>query len=171
MTLADAMLPEFDQEMKATRAVLEVVPQARLDFRPHSKSSTLLELATHVAELPQWITRSFVGTELDVAPPGGEPLPPAQCNTAAEILQLFDRGAKQARATLAAARDADLPVVWTLKAGGRKVVAMPRAGMVRSFVLNHLIHHRGQLTVYLRLCDVPLPWVYGPTADKPHTLT
>jgi uncharacterized damage-inducible protein DinB len=171
MTLAEAMLPEFDQEMKATRGVLDAVPQGQLDFRPHAKSSTLLDLATHVASLPQWIAFTFDRTDLDLSLPGGPPIPPPRYGSAAEILDFFDRNVKAARAALAAARDEDMPVLWTLKSAGRKIVAMPRAAVVRSFVLNHLIHHRGQLTVYLRLCDVPLPWVYGPTADKPHTLS
>jgi len=165
MAIRDSLLPELDHELATTRQVLAVVPEAQTSFRPHVKSWTLGELSLHVANLLTWLPMTLKGTELDLDPPGGPRFVPPKFESAAATLKTFDGAARAARAALAAASDADLLVPWTLKKHGQAMFTMPRAACVRSFVMNHLIHHRGQLTVYLRLCDVPLPSIYGPTAD------
>jgi uncharacterized damage-inducible protein DinB len=164
--IREALLPELDQELASTRKLLAAVPEEHTGFRPHARSWTLGELSLHLANLLTWLPSTLTSTELDLAPPGGPAWTPPTFESAAATLALFDRNAKGARAALAEATDADLTVPWTLKKGGQALFAMPRVACVRSFVMNHLIHHRGQLTVYLRMCDVPLPSVYGPTADE-----
>lgn len=166
MGLAAMFLPELDQEIKTTRSVLERVPAAKVAWRPHPKSWTLGELSLHVANLFSWLRITLQTSELDVAPPGGGGIPPAKFESPAATLAHFDRHAAEGRAALAAASDAELAAPWSLKAGGHVKFTMPRSACVRFFVLNHMIHHRGQLTVYLRQCDVPLPSIYGPTADE-----
>ena len=167
MTIAQTLLPEFDQEMSTTRNLLAVIPDAKAGFKPHPRSFSLGDLAAHVANLVSWVPGTLDATELDLNPPGGPGWKPHVFGSCAENLATFDEHVAIARAKIAKASDADLAVTWTLKNGGQKVFAMPRAACLRFFVMNHLIHHRGQLTVVLRLCDVPLPRVYGPTADAP----
>jgi uncharacterized damage-inducible protein DinB len=167
MSLAAALLPEFDQETATTRHVLAAVPQAKTAFRPHRKSWTLGELSLHAANVLAWLPMTLQTTELDLDPPGGAKFAPREFESAAATLAAFDANVTAARAALQAASDQDLMVPWTLKSRGRPHFTLPRLACVRSFVLNHMIHHRGQLTVYLRLCDVPVPMVYGPTADTP----
>lgn len=163
MTLAESMLPEFDHEMTTTRSLLERVPEDKADWKPHVKSMTLGRLANHLATLPEWVGFTLGRTELDFAAPD-TPRAPAFSSTA-DSLALFDGHVGMARAALASARDEDLGVKWTLRNGDQKVFSMPRIAVLRSMVFNHIIHHRGQLSVYLRLHDVPLPNIYGPTAD------
>ena len=163
--MRDALLPELDQELDTTRRILAVVPESKTSFRPHPKSWTLGELALHVVNLLTWLPMTLETTELDLSPPGGPAFKPPTFESAARVRALFEENARAARAALAAAADAQLQVPWTLKRGGQALFTLPRGACLRSFVLNHLIHHRGQLTVYLRLVDVPLPPVYGPTAD------
>jgi uncharacterized damage-inducible protein DinB len=168
MSIAQALLPEFEQEMAATRKVLERVPDDKLEWSPHEKSMTLGRLAAHLAELPMWTAVSLDQDEFDVNPPDGDqqwesPKP----TTAAEILELFDKNSADAREKIASTGDATFFEDWTLKSGGETLFAIPKVGVVRSFVLNHGIHHRGQLTVFLRLLDVSVPQTYGPTADEP----
>lgn len=165
MALRDALLAELEQELATTRLLLAAVPEAKTSFRPHPKSWTLGELALHLANLLSWLPLTLEGTELDLDPPGGPSFTPPRFESAAATLRLFDANAKAARAALATATDAQLAVPWTLKKHAQALFTLPRAACLRSFVLNHLIHHRGQLTVHLRLVDVPLPPVYGPTAD------
>jgi uncharacterized damage-inducible protein DinB len=166
MPIVDSLLPEFDHEMANTRRVLERVPNDRLDWRPHSKSFAMGALATHVAQLPQWVVETMNRTELDLAP-GGQPAPKTEeAKSAAELLERFDGHVAAARAALVKASDADLFVTWTLLQNGQKILAMPRAAVLRGFVMNHLIHHRAQLGLYLRLNDVPVPGLYGPSADE-----
>ena len=165
MALRDALLPELDQELATTRALLALVPASRTSFRPHARSWTLGELALHLANLLTWLPLTLERTELDLDPPGGPRFVPPSFESAAATLATFDGNARAARAALARASDQDLAVPWTLRRRGQALFTLSRAACLRSFVLNHLIHHRGQLTVYLRLCDVPLPPVYGPTAD------
>ena len=167
MTLAQTLLPEFDQEMGSTRRLLEVVGQADPKWKPHAKSFPLGDLSLHISNLVSWAASTLSSTELDLAPPGGPTWKPRSFTTADAMLAEFDANVQSARAALAAASDADLAVPWSLKKTGQVIFTMPRAQCLRFFVLNHLIHHRGQLSVYLRLCDVPLPKVYGPTADVP----
>ena len=165
MPIAQALLPEFDHEMKTTRSVLERIPDAKATFRPHPKSTALGQLGAHLANIPVWATMALTRTEFDSAPPGGPPFAPPGFETVADVLQRFDANVAAARAELAAATDAELMAPWSLKRAGATIFTLPRAAVIRSMALSHMIHHRGQLTVYLRLCDVPLPSVYGPTAD------
>jgi len=162
MTIADTVLPEFDFEMATTRRVLERVPADRFAWKPHAKSRSLLELATHVSELPRWGVRF----EKDNFTVGSEKAPVHA--TTADLLSRFDANVAAGRAALERAPDdamrSDFAV---LKPNGEVFFHGPRQSLVRSALISHLVHHRGQLTVYLRLCDVPLPSVYGPTADLP----
>ena len=165
MSIAQSLLPEFDQEMATTRKILAAVPEGKNDWRPHPRSMTLARLAGHVAELPGWGTVTMQQTELDFMPVGAT-MQPGLFTTREATLQTFDNNVKAARAALAGAQDADYMVPWTLKAGGRTIFTLPRIAVVRSFVMNHLIHHRAQLGVYLRLNDIPVPGAYGPSADE-----
>jgi uncharacterized damage-inducible protein DinB len=165
MAIRDSLLPELDHELASTRKVLAAIPEAKTGFRPHPKSWTLGELSLHVASVLTWMPRTMTTTELELDPPGGWKRPTFE--SAAATLALFDEHAHAARAALAEASDADFAVPWTLKMRGHALFTLPRGACVRSMVFSHVIHHRGQLTVYLRLCDVPVPQVYGPTADVP----
>ena len=166
MPMNDALLAEFDQEIATTRLLLERVPEKDAAWKPHPKSASLGDLATHLATIPWWLEVTLTTTELDFNPPsgGGPPAPPA-FTTVAALLAFFDKNVAAGRAALARATDADFAVPWSLKGGEKTYFTLPRAAVLRSFVLSHLIHHRAQLGVHLRLRDVPLPPCYGPTAD------
>ncbi|MDT8435769.1 MAG: DinB family protein [Gemmatimonadota bacterium] len=166
MSIAAALLPEFDHEMAGTRRALERVPDAALDWTPHPKSMSMRSLVTHLANLPGWIVETISRTELDMAPVDGEPWRAEPVASVAEAVAAFDRHVAAAREALAGASDAALLVNWTLLAADETIFSMPRAAVIRGFVLNHLVHHRGQLTVYLRLNDAPVPALYGPSADE-----
>jgi uncharacterized damage-inducible protein DinB len=165
MSIAESMLPEFDHETATTRALLELVPEAKADWKPHIKSMSLGELAMHVSNIPDWAPVTLKETEFDTNPPGGQRVTPPPFESTAKMLQAYDKSVSVARAMLAAATDREMMVPWALKRGGKTVFHMPRVAVFRSFIMNHVIHHRGQLSVYLRLCDVLLPAIYGPTAD------
>ncbi len=165
-TISQSLLPEFDHEMATTRRVLERVPEDRGAFRPHPKSMTLARLAGHGAEVPWWAVETLRGSEFDVAPLDGPKAEAVTMTTRAAMLAAFDERVQEARGLLAATTDAAMMETWSLKAGGRTVMAMPRVAVMRSFVMNHLIHHRAQLAVYLRMNDVPVPAIYGPSADE-----
>src|SRR2546430_3197020 len=167
MALAELLVPEFDEEMTATRRVLERVPDGKASWKPHPKSMTLGRLATLVAELPGWVVNTITRDELDIMPPGGPPPKVEALDSTARILELFDRNAKAARAALAKTSDPEFKKPWAFKVSGRTVDTSPKYTVYRRTVLNHLAHHRGQLTVYLRLNGAPVPAVYGPTADEP----
>jgi uncharacterized damage-inducible protein DinB len=162
MSLVDALLPEFDHEMTVTRKLLERVPDERLDWKPHQKSYSLGQLAQHVATIPMWGSVTLNESELDVA--GSPQLEPLK--THGDIVSLFDRHVAQTRAALVGKSDAELMAPWSLKREGHVIFSMPKASVWRSFVMSHLIHHRAQLGVYLRMQDVPLPSTYGPSADE-----
>jgi uncharacterized damage-inducible protein DinB len=162
MAIAESILPEFDHEMQTTRSLLERVPEANPDWKPHAKSMSLGQLASHIAELTAWTNSTLQQTELDFAK--GDYKPAVFTNTA-DLLKMFDGLVKSAREVLAATPDQDMMVPWTLRNGDHVIFTMPRIAVLRSFVMNHMIHHRGQLSVYLRLNDVPLPSIYGPSAD------
>lgn len=166
MPIRDALLPEFDHEMATTRRLLERVPEDKATWKPHPKSFSLGDLSIHITNLLTWLTTTLDRTELDLNPPGGPPFKSPRFESSAQLLAVFDEGVKNARAALAGVSDEDLMVPWTLKNAGTEIFTMPRVVTLRSFVFNHLIHHRGQLSVYLRLNDVPLPSIYGPTADE-----
>lgn len=166
MSIAQTLLPEFDHEMAGCRTTLERVPDGRFDFQPHPKSMTLQQLANHVASIPGWGASTMTTTELDFSLPETRAKMPAPVTTRKALLESFDQGAAAARASLAAAADADFAVTWSGKSDGKVLFAMPRIAVYRSFILNHLIHHRAQLSLYLRLLDVPVPALYGPSADE-----
>jgi len=164
MPLIDALLPEFDREMGLTRRALERVPDGQFEWRPHATSVTLGRLAEHLTEMPLWATSTMAQNELDATgqrAPGYQP--PA---TRAAVLAQFDSCAKTARQNLVNKTDAEFAAMWTLKNGGKEVFSAPKAMVMRNFVLNHMIHHRGQLVVYLRMLGVPVPSVYGPSGDE-----
>jgi uncharacterized damage-inducible protein DinB len=166
MSLSQALLPEFDQEIKTTRRVLERVPEDRLDWQPHAKSMTLGRLAGHLGQLLHWGQVTVEQDSFDVAPPDGPAYRPDPPKTKEAILDLFDKNAALARQSIESASDEAWRQPWSLLQGGNAIFTQPKIGVLRGMVLNHLIHHRGQLTVYLRLNDVPVPAVYGPSADE-----
>ncbi len=166
MSINEALLPEFDQEMANTRKSLERVPEEKLDWRPHEKSMTLRQLALHLALFPSWATETLEKESIDIAPPGAPAYQPPTVNSRKDILALFDRDLPRARAGLAKASDAHLLKTWALLKGGKTIFALPRAAVLRGMVMNHMIHHRAQLGVYLRLNNVPVPAIYGPSADE-----
>jgi len=166
MALNKGMLAEFDNEMAGTRKTLERVPDYKLDWKPHTKSMTMRQLATHLALFPSWMISTFESASFDYAPVGGEPYKPPVLNSRKDFLEAFDRDVAKARQALEAASDTQLLETWSLLAGGKTVFAMPRIAVLRSMVMNHMIHHRAQLGVYLRLNDLPVPALYGPTADE-----
>jgi uncharacterized damage-inducible protein DinB len=165
MPIAQTLLPEFDHELANTRKLLEVVPAADAAWRPHPKSTPLGELAAHIATIPLWARFVLEQPELDLGSPANASIAQKPFTTVPELLDRFDRHVREARITLASVADGALGVTWTLKNRGTTIFSMPRAAVLRGFILSHLIHHRGQLSVYLRLRDVPLPSLYGPTAD------
>lgn len=162
MAIADTLLPEFDREMTTTRKLLERVPDDKFDWKPHAKSMSLGQLAQHVATIPMWGSVTITTSELDVG--AAAQLPPMPTRSA--LLAAFDQHVSATRTALAAWNDAELAAPWTLKNHGQTVFTAPKAVVWRSFVVSHVIHHRGQLSVYLRMNDVPLPSIYGPSADE-----
>ena len=156
------LLPEFDHEMGGLRKALERIPADKLAFKPHEKSWSLRELAGHLAQLPGWTQVTVTTTELDRAQPWEQPT----LDTRDQVLAVFDEQVSQARAALEGASGDDLMVPWTLKMGDDVIFSMPRIAVLRSFVMNHMVHHRGQLTVYLRLTGGSVPALYGPSADE-----
>ncbi len=166
MAIAQSLLPEFDQEMANTRKTLERVPDGKFAWKPHDKSGTMGWLAGHVAMLPGWIPITFSQDSLDINPPGGSDFKPPRIEDRADLLAVFDKNVSEARKTLSSTTDEQMMRPWTLLSAGNKIFTIPKAGVVRSFVLNHLIHHRAQLTIYLRLNNVPVPALYGPSADE-----
>jgi uncharacterized damage-inducible protein DinB len=163
LAIVDTLIPEFDHEMMSTRKVLERVPEERFGWKPHEKSFSLGALATHVATLPTWGTETLTRSEIDV----GNGRTVAAIASKSELLATFDGNVAQARTALIGKTDAELLAMWSLKRNGKTVFSMPKTAVLRSFVLSHLIHHRGQLSVYLRLLDVPVPSIYGPSGDEP----
>jgi uncharacterized damage-inducible protein DinB len=160
MGIRDALIPEFDQEMSATRRVLERVPDDNPDWKPHPKSFSMAHLAQLLAWMPGWIATTLTGTEQDL----GEG-PGYSTESTSTLLGLFDRNVREARAAIEAAVDADYDVTWSLKMRGDVLFTLPRGVVLRQHI-SHLSHHRGQMTVYLRMRDVPVPAIYGPTADE-----
>jgi uncharacterized damage-inducible protein DinB len=160
MSIADSLLPEFDQEMAATRRVLERVPDGKPDWKPHPKSFSIAHLAQLLSWMPGWIGQTLTSTELDLATGTGY-----STERTTALLESFDENARKSRGVIAASKDADYQVPWSLKMKGNVLFTLPRGVVVRQHI-SHLSHHRGQMTVYLRLLDVPVPSIYGPTADE-----
>jgi len=165
MAIKDALLPEFDQEMATTRKLLTVMPEQDAAWKPHPKSMSFGDLTVHLATLVGWTPLTLQATEFDMHPPGGEPWKPAVWESKAAAIAAFDTAVAAARAAIAECSDADFMVSWSLKSGGQVLLTMPRLAVLRTFVISHLIHHRGQMSVYLRLRDVPVPSIYGASAD------
>jgi uncharacterized damage-inducible protein DinB len=161
--MRDALLPEFDHEMSTTRRLLERVPEDKLSWQPHPKSMTLGRLATHIAEIPRWAQTIMKDSVFEMDPGS---YVPKTVTSRAELLKTFDDYVASARALIASAWDAELMATWTMKAGGQEVMSQPKAMVWRTMVMNHAIHHRGQLSVFLRENDVPIPSIYGPSADE-----
>jgi uncharacterized damage-inducible protein DinB len=165
MPVPNELLTEFDIEMEATRRVLERVPSDRLDWKPHEKSMSLGRLATHVADLPRWVPFTMTTDGLDAEQPG-DAMGPRQLESAQAMLDWFDEHAARARATIEGASEGAYTGTWTMRQGEQVYFSLPRWLVVRRFAINHMIHHRGQLTVYLRLAGVPVPGTFGPSADE-----
>src|SRR5262245_27588950 len=159
----DSFVAEFDHEMAVTRQVLERVPDEAFAWKPHEKSYSLGDLATHLARVPHW-GRQILDTEsYDLA---SATHPAAAKTTRADVLDMFDAHVAEVRRALTARTEAELLVPWTLKRSSQTVLSMPRITALRRFLIHHVIHHRGQMTVYLRQQGVPIPPIYGPTADE-----
>ena len=166
MNYIERMLPEFDREMASTRKVLERVPEHNLDWQAHPTLRTIGWNANHLAEIPGWVEGFLTAPSWDFAPIGGELYQSPKLTSRQEILDLFDRNVAAARRAIAAVQDDQMTQPWSLLNGGTPLFTMPRAAMIRGFVLNHLIHHRAILCVYLRLHNIPVPGMYGPSGDE-----
>jgi uncharacterized damage-inducible protein DinB len=165
MALKDALLPEYDHEMGTTRRLLERVPDADLAWKPHEKSFSLGQLASHIANVPHWLDAICDVIVFDLASLG-EDARPKQPASIADVLTAFDGNVKRGRQKIDALTDAAMFAQWTMKQGDHEIMTLPRTAVLRSFIMNHLVHHRGQLSVYLRLRNVPVPAIYGPSADE-----
>ena len=164
MPLIDALLPEFDREMGLTRRALERVPDGQFEWRPHPTSKTLGQLAEHLTEMPLWATSTLAQAELEASTQRPADYKPP--TTREEVLALFDSCHKTARQHLVNKTDAEFAAPWTFKNNGKEVFTAPKAMVMRNFVLNHMIHHRGMLMVYYRMLGVPVPSTYGPSGDE-----
>jgi uncharacterized damage-inducible protein DinB len=161
MSIAETLLPEFDQEMKTTRRVLERVPTDKGTWKPHEKSFSIGHLAQLLSWMPGWITSTLAKDSLDIGSS-----PKYSYEKTETLLEGFDKNVSEAREAIAAMQDSDFDKPWSLVMGGKAVITQPRGVATRSHI-NHLVHHRGQMSVYLRLLDIPVPSLYGPTADEP----
>lgn len=161
-TICNELLTEFQEESATTRKLLARVPDERFDFKPHEKSMSLGQLASHVADNPNWATMA-IQTETYDFPPDFKPYRAASQE---ELLEAFDRASKDASDALAGTNDEELAKTWTMTYGGNTMLSLPRLNAIRKLVISHMIHHRGQLSVYLRMNEVPVPAIYGPSADE-----
>jgi uncharacterized damage-inducible protein DinB len=166
MAIRDALLPEFDQEMASTRKTLERVPEHKFDWKPHEKSGSMGWLAGHLASIPNWILDAIDREFFDIAPAGVQHQAPPLPKSRQELLDIFDKAVAAGRKALAGASDEHLQKPWSLLKNGQTIMTMPRIAILRSMVMNHAIHHRAQLGVYLRLNNIPVPAIYGPSADE-----
>ncbi len=166
MPISDSLLSEFDHEMATTRKVLDRCPDDKFGWKPHQKSFSMAGLATHIANMAGWSTEVVNKDSLDVAPAGAPPYKEQPVASRRELLEKFDKNLSAARAAIAATKDDHWMKPWTLLAGGQTIFTLPRVATYRSMILNHIVHHRGQMSVYLRLNDVPVPSIYGPSADE-----
>lgn len=165
-TISTALLPEYDQEMAVTRRHLERVPDDKLAWSPHEKSMTMGGLASHLVESVSWAPMILGADEMDFDSPEMKDYQPPNYESGAVILEKFDANVTQTREVIASQDDAGWMKTWTMKKGEQVLMSMPKIAVIRGFLLNHNVHHRGQLSVYLRMCDVPVPQTYGPSADE-----
>ena len=165
MSYADIIIPEFTHEMHSTRKVLERVPEDKLDWRPHPKSQTIGWNASHLADLPCWTENILTEPSFDLHPPGGKPHQSPILKSSLEILTTFDKHVSSALKILESAKDDQVNEIWVLLKGAQPISTMPRHMAFRSIVISHMIHHRAILCVYLRLNDIPVPGMYGPSGD------
>lgn len=161
MSISAALLPEFDNEMATTRKTLERVLDDKLSWKPHEKSMSLGQLATHIAELPGWGVAGLSADTYDLSTHK-----PWQGGSREELLAVFDKNVAASRAAIAGASDEKYMSNWSLTHGEKTFMTMPKVAVVRVFMMNHIIHHRGQLSVYLRLTGASVPSIYGPSADE-----
>jgi uncharacterized damage-inducible protein DinB len=161
MTISEMLLPEFDQEMASTRKILECVPEDKITWKPHEKSMTMGRLAGHVAEMPGWAAVTIQQEKLELSPDQK----PYTMTSKRELMETLDKNTADARKAIAGASDEHLGKTWSLIYGGQTVLSMPRAAILRGMVMSHMIHHRAQLGVYLRLNNIAIPGMYGPSAD------
>ena len=166
MTIAETILPEFDIEMASTRKALERIPDEKFDWKAHEKSNTIGWVASHLAEIPGWVEGTLTQDAWDINPPDGEPYKSPEMNSRQDVLDLFDKNVANARRQLAETPDEEFGKSWSLLSAGEALITMPKLGVIRTWVLNHSIHHRAHLCVYLRLNDVPVPALYGPSGDE-----
>jgi len=166
MSLTTGLLPEFDNEMATTREVLSRCPESKYDWKPHPKSMSMGALCTHIANMAGWTVFTINTESFDVAPPGAPPYKEEPAKSTQELLAKLDKSVADARAAIAGASDQTLLQQWSLLAAGKPIFTMPRIAVLRSMIMNHIIHHRAQLSVYLRLNDIPVPAMYGPSADE-----
>lgn len=166
MAIKDSLLPEFDVEMAGARKTLERMPEGKTDWKPHPKSMTLGRLAGHLGEMPVWAAMTLTRDSIDIAPTSGPAMEANIAKSRESNLAYFDKGLAEARAALNNMTDEQFLRPWSLMGGGQVIFTMPKIAVFRSLVMNHLIHHRAQLGVYLRMNDVPVPSLYGPSADE-----
>jgi uncharacterized damage-inducible protein DinB len=167
MSISASLLPEFDNEMATTRKCLERVPDDKFAWKPHDRSMPFGDLANHIVEMATWCAVTMQTDSHDISPSDGGPADErAIAANNRELLAKFDATAAAAREALSEASDADYMKPWSLLAGGNVLFTMPKVAVIRTFVFNHIVHHRGQLSVYLRLNDVAVPSIYGPSADE-----
>lgn len=166
MKIGESMLPEFDHEMANTRKTIERVSDEKFDWKPHEKSPTMGWLAGHLANLPSWAILTIDADSFDMSPLDGQPPQTPKPASTKEALEMFDSNVAKAREALANVSNEELMKNWSLLSNGNTILSLPKISVIRSFVLNHIIHHRAQLGVYLRLNDLPVPSIYGPSADE-----
>ena len=165
MSIAQSLLPEFDQEMANTRKTLERVPDNKLDYKPDPKSMSMAQLASHIAEMCGWLPAMVQNSKLDIP----ADYKPFLATSRKQLLDLFDKNVAASRAALAGLEDSAFMQDWSLSFAGNTMFTLPRIAVYRSMTMNHVIHHRAQLTVYFRLNGVPVPALYGPSADEGQT--
>lgn len=164
MSLSESFIAELQHESATTRRLLERVPESEFDWKPHEKSMTMRQLATHVAEMTTWLPMTVHQDELDFATMDYKP---TIVETTNELVEFFEKNLASGVEALKDATDEQMMQPWKLRNGAEIYFEQPKAQVVRGMVLNHVIHHRAQLSVYLRLKDVPVPAMYGPSADEP----